>query len=112
MNLELSAMAEVSNVRLRNVKIGKATMDVEIEQVVWPDNGHLTLRFSCGYTIHIDERGVCLERIVLRPTHDHSNLEQLRIHEKDKTLKWCDTDYPAKDYDIARFDFGPITVSW
>lgn len=105
-----SAAKEIRDLRLEKVKIGDIVTDVEIENN--DDIGHFILRFGCGYTIAIDKRGINLQRTVLRPTHDHCNIEQLRKHTITKELRWCDTDHLNEYYEIARIEFGPITVEW
>lgn len=113
MKTNLMCSADIKRILLEGVEIGtekKIFTDVEISNNEL--QGHLILRFSCGYTINIDERGICFQREVNRPTHDHGNTEQLRIHSNDKTLKWVDTSYCAIGYDIFRLEFGPVEVRW
>lgn len=111
MNLHFQSVAkQFYDLRLTGVKIGDIVTDVEIENL--DDIGHFILRFGCGYTIAIDKRGINLQRTVLRPTHDHCNIEQLQRHTITKELRWCDTDHLNEYYEIARIEFGPITVGW
>ncbi len=111
MNARLEAeIIEVASISLAKVKIGKILTSLQIQNNEF--DGRLSLRFDCGFTMHIDERGIAYERIVNRPNHDHCNVDRLMQHTKTKSIEWVDTGDKRPGFEIYRMEFGPRTVDW
>ncbi len=110
MELNLKSTQTVQSLSLEKVWVGKTLTDLEIQNGEF--HGRLTLRFGCGFTMHLDERGIAFERVVNRPNHDHCNTERLMEHCGTKKIKWIDTDHPPEAYTTHRMEFGPRTVDW
>lgn len=116
-NVEVEVAGEVA---LYDIKIGDKKYKLEIEQSGCNGNA-IDLRFCENktegrYTIHIDERGLRLHRTILRPNHDHSDHEDMRLD--DGVPKFCDKEYRKKgslqysDRELAWFEFGPTKVDY
>lgn len=105
MNLNYKAQVkEVHQLELSQFNIGDIITKLEITQGYGKS---LDLEFECGFNIHLEERGISFRRTLLRPDHDHDDIEHLHIHKKTGCLSWCQSNVNNNELEILRIKFGP-----
>ncbi len=116
MKIHVNGELEVPvNAIFTDLKIGTKKYTLEVEQTGFDGNG-LQLHFRDKKTdgtfrIIIDERGLRLTREVLRPNHDHSDFEDMRIVDGKPQFFHGHVNDELK-HELAWFEFGPTKVDW
>jgi hypothetical protein len=104
-----------NEVTIEGVKIADETYRLRIKQYGNKGQGGLILEFGDNdFFIDINpNKKMRFDRRVIRPYHDHDDMEKLQVKEGEDKTFWAERfPYKGEGRELLNIDFGEVTVDY